>query len=126
MAFVVLFTTMSFTVDMHYCGDTLMDFSISHKDATCGMEKREDPMSCESGMTEESCCTDAQMVLEGQDDLKHSFHSLSFDQQVFVASFIYAYISLLDGTESKAVPFDDYAPPFLKRDVLVLHQTFLI
>ena len=26
MAVVVLFTTMSFTVDMHYCGDSLVDF----------------------------------------------------------------------------------------------------
>ena len=28
MAFVVLFSTMSLTVDMHYCGDTLVDTAI--------------------------------------------------------------------------------------------------
>ena len=29
---------MSFTVDMHYCGDTLVDSAIFHKVKTCGME----------------------------------------------------------------------------------------
>jgi len=31
MAFVVLFSTMSFTVNMHYCGDTLVETAIFHK-----------------------------------------------------------------------------------------------
>ncbi len=31
MAAVVLMTTMSFTVDMHYCGDSLVDFSFVQK-----------------------------------------------------------------------------------------------
>ena len=39
MAAVVLMTTMSFTIDMHYCGDSLVDFSFVQKAETCGMEK---------------------------------------------------------------------------------------
>lgn len=39
MAFVVMFTTMSFTVDMHFCGDSLVDFSLFAKAESCGMEK---------------------------------------------------------------------------------------
>ena len=38
MAFVVLFSTMSFTVNMHYCGDTLVETAIFHKAKGCGME----------------------------------------------------------------------------------------
>ena len=39
MAVVVLLSTMSFSVDMHYCGDMLVDFSIMEQVKTCGMEK---------------------------------------------------------------------------------------
>ncbi len=38
MAFVVLLSTMSFTMHMHYCGDTLVDTSYFVKAETCGME----------------------------------------------------------------------------------------
>ena len=127
MAAVVLMTTMSFTVDMHYCGDTLVDFSFVQQVKTCGMEKAQATTSCENpALSEKSCCTDKQVIKEGKDDLKVSFDQLSLEQQVFVASFTYSYKSIFEGTESKEVPFFDYPPPFVKRDVQVLHQTFLI
>ncbi|WP_179022160.1 HYC_CC_PP family protein [Winogradskyella forsetii] len=127
MAAVVLMTTMSFTVDMHYCGDNLVDFSFIQSAKTCGMEKvqatkgREKPM-----LSEKSCCSDEQMVKQGQDDLKTSFDTLSFEQQTFIAAFTYSYIKLFEGTASTDVSYKDYPPPFVKRDVQVLHQTFLI
>jgi hypothetical protein len=127
MAFVVLLSTMSFTIDMHYCGDTMVDFSFFHKVDTCGMEKAALPASCENpAMSKKSCCSDEQLTIDGQDDLKNTFNTLTFEQQVFVASFTYSYISLFEGTVSTAIPFVDYPPPFIERDVQVLHQTFLI
>ncbi len=127
MASVVLMSTMSFTVDMHYCGDTLVDFSFIHQVKTCGMEKEQDIVSCEKPtVSEKSCCTDKQMIKEGKEDLKVSFEQFTVAQQVFFTSFTFAYIRLFEGTESKEVAFIDYAPPFLKQDVQALHQTFLI
>ena len=87
LATLVLFTTMSFTVDMHYCGDALVDFSVVHNAKTCGMEKQESENDCHSVIQDDSCCSDKQVVVEGQDDLKISFDTLTFEQQVFVASF---------------------------------------
>ncbi len=127
MAAVVLMTTMSFTVDMHYCGDTLVDFSFVRQVETCGMEKEQVTTSCEKPMvSQKSCCSDEQMVKQGQDDLKTSFDTLSFEQQTFIAAFTYSYIKLFEGTASTDVSYKDYPPPFVKRDVQVLHQTFLI
>lgn len=127
MAAVVLMTTMSFTVDMHYCGEILVDFSLFHQVESCGMEKAQGITNCEtSTISEKSCCTDKLLIIEGQEDLKVSFDYLTLEQQVFVASFTFSYISLFEGTESNKIPFIDYAPPFLKQDVQVLHQTFLI
>ncbi|WP_339665367.1 HYC_CC_PP family protein [Maribacter arcticus] len=127
MAAVVLMTTMSFAVDMHYCGDTLVDFSFVHQAKSCGMEKTQVIASCEtSTVSEKSCCTDKQLIKEGNEVLKASFDHFTLEQQVFIASFTFSFINLFEGTESNEVPFIDYAPPFLKQNVQVLHQTFLI
>ena len=127
MAGVVLFTTMSFAVDIHYCGDSLIDFSFVQQVESCGMEKTPTAANCDkSAITEKPCCKDQQLIKQGQDDLKISFEQLSFQQQIFVVSVAYSYISLFEGTESTVVPFVAYPPPFIERDVQVLHQTFLI
>jgi hypothetical protein len=127
MAAVVLMTTMSFTVDMHYCGDTLVDFSFVKQAETCGMDIIQPTTDCKNPMmSEKSCCSDQQLIIEGQDDLKQDFTQLSFDEQIFVASFIYSYISLFEETESKEISITDHSPPFIRQDLQVLHQTFLI
>ena len=38
MALLVLFSTFSFTLASHYCGDVLVDSSLFGKVETCGME----------------------------------------------------------------------------------------
>ncbi len=127
MAFVVLFTTMSFTIDMHYCGDTLVDVSLFQKAKGCGMEKAPKTFDCEMpAMVEKSCCSDHQIVKEANQDLKTSFDSLSFAQQTFIATFFYTYLNRFEGIEKNFIPFKDYHPPFLEQDVLVLNQVFLI
>lgn len=126
MATIVLFTTMSFTVDMHYCGETLVDFSLSQNAHTCGMEAEQKTADCHIEITEDSCCTDKQVVIEGQDELKISFDTLNFEQQTFVATFYYTYINLFDGLDTNVIPFRDYKPPLLIRDIQRLHETYLI
>lgn len=125
---IVLLSTMSFTVDMHYCGDHLVDFSFSDSAASCMMkaEMSKSSAGCADMDMKMDCCTDVQIVLEGQDDLKVSFDQLTFDQQLFVASFIYTYINLFEGYDDTIIPFKEYSPPPLIRDVQLLHQTFLI
>ncbi len=128
MALVVLFSTISFSVDMHYCGDHLVDFSISDSVNTCMMkaEMSKSTSDCEVPDMEMDCCSDVEVVIEGQEELKVSFDQLSFDQQLFVTSFIYSYLNLFEGFDENVVPFKDYSPPPLIRDVQILDQTFLI
>lgn len=127
MAALVFMTTTSFAVDMHFCGDTLVDFSFFQQVETCGMDKAQSPTDCEDpSLTQKSCCTDTQIIVDGQDDLKTSFEHLTLEQQVFVTSFTYAYIHLFEGTPSTDVSFLAYSPPTIDRDVQVLYQTFLI
>ena len=125
MAIVVLFSTMSFTIDMHYCGDTLVDSAIFQNAETCGMEMENSSIEGCSVKVKD-CCSDEQLVLDGQDELKISFDKLTFDQQVFVASFVYAYINLFEGLEENASSYRDYVPPLVIRQIYKLDETYLI
>lgn len=128
MAVVVLFSTMSFTVDMHFCGDHLVDFSFSKNTKTCMMKAVKAPSSpsCSPIEMKMHCCSDVALVFEGQEDLKMTMDPLSFDQQVFLTAFIGSYGNRFEGHDKNIVPFKDYAPPPLIRDIQVLHQLFLI
>ena len=125
MAFIVMFSTMSFSVDMHYCGDTLIDFSLMQNVKSCGMEMQA-PTDCESIISKKSCCSDKTVTVKGQDDLKTSFDKFSFEQQAFIASFVYSYKSLFEVSETNTNSFKAYSPPFIIRDVQLLDQIFLI
>lgn len=126
MAFVVLFSTLSFTVDMHYCGHTLVDFSLD-KAENCLMKSMmpENTSGCAT-MQKMKCCSDVEITFDGQDELKINFDQLSLDQQVFLVAFTYTFIDLLQPTEESKIPFDGYPPPLITRDIQVLNETFLI
>ena len=126
MAIVVLMATMSFSVDMHFCGNTIIDYSFVQQAAGCGMETAI-TADCEyPTISEKPCCTNKQLMKQGDNDLKVSLDQLSFDQQVFAASFIYSYSNLFESAAYDNAAFVDLSPPFIERDVQVLHQTFLI
>ncbi|TPN83467.1 HYC_CC_PP family protein [Aquimarina algicola] len=127
LALMVLTSTMSFTVNMHYCGDTLVDTVLFKEAKRCGMEvQKPNPSSNACKITQKSCCSDQTLIIEGQNELKVTFHDLSFEQQLFISSYIYSYINLFEGLEQNIIPFQDYPPPLLTRDILILDQTFLI
>ncbi|MBL4604401.1 MAG: hypothetical protein JKY02_01675 [Flavobacteriaceae bacterium] len=121
IAFVVLFSTMSFTINMHYCGAALVDTSIFHKVKTCGMEMQKTITDSDCSITKKDCCTDKQIKIEGQDELK-----ITFDQQVFVASFVYTYTNLFKGLEKNVNSYRDYPSPSVVSDIYKLDETYLI
>ncbi|CAL2095560.1 conserved protein of unknown function [Tenacibaculum sp. 190524A02b] len=126
MAIVVLFSTLSFTLDMHYCGDTLVDIAIFKKAETCGMEMQKSIANKNCSITKKNCCSDKQMAIEGQDELKSSPTLLSLEQQVFVASFVYSYLNLFESEEIDNAFYKDYSPPLVIRDIYKLDETYLI
>ena len=126
MAFVVLFSTMSFTVSEHYCGHKLVDIGFFSKAESCGMELQKSASSKDCELKKSNCCSDEVKQFTGQNELNTSFSSLNFEQQVFVASFTYAYLNLFERLAVNIIPFKYYTPPLLVTDILVLDQVFLI
>jgi hypothetical protein len=125
MAFVVLFSTMSFTVNMHYCGDTLVETAIFHKAEGCGMEMdKPSTKGCE--ITKKNCCDDKQLVVDSQDELQLSVEKISFEKQVFITSFIYTYINLFEGLDNNVSSYEEYKPPLVIRQIFKIYETYFI
>jgi len=124
MAVVVLFSTLSFTVDMHFCGGTLMDTAIFHKVETCGMEMQ-DPSTEGCSITKKNCCSDEQLVVDGQDELQLSVDKISFEQHLFIVSFVYTYTNL-EGLYKNTTSYSAYDPPLVIRQIYKLDDTYLI
>ena len=124
LAILVLLSTVSFTIEKHYCGDVLVDVSVFTEVEKCGME----PSEIESSkLIKKSCCKDEIEFMHGQDELKFtSFDDLDIDQQLIFASFIYSYINLYDGLPKQIIPHRNYSPPNLVADIQVLDQVFVI
>ena len=121
MALVVMFSTLSFTVESHYCGNRLVDTAIFTQVEGCGMEMNgETPMK-------KGCCKDEIEVVKGQDELKfNAFEDLNFDQQFVLTSFIYSYVSLFESLPKKIIPHRDYIPPNLTNNIQLLDGVFII
>ena len=120
LAFLVLFSTVSFTIEKHYCGDTLVDVAVFVEAEKCGMEALEIQQK-------KTCCKDVIEIVEGQDQLKYSsFDDLDFEKLQFLATFTYSYIDLFEGLPNLIIPHKDYSPPNLVADIQLLNDTFLI
>jgi len=124
LAFIVLCSTLSFTIEKHFCGDKLVDVSVFFEAHKCKMEFLE--LKNEE-VTKKSCCKDEIDMFKGQDELiTNTFEDLNFKQQLFVATFTYSYINHFEGLPQMVVPNRDYSPPNLIPDIQVLDQVFLI
>ncbi len=125
MAFVVLFSTMSFTMNMHYCGGALVETAIFQKAKGCGMEM-EKPAIEGCSITKKNCCDDKQLAIEGQDELQLQFDKITFEQQVFITSFIHTYINLFEGFDKDITSYEKYEPPLVIRRIYKIDETYLI
>ena len=121
LALLVLFSTFSFTVEKHFCGDFLMDVSfIGHAD-DCGMDMEK------VSAKKKNCCKDEVHHIEGQDELQQtSVDEFNFSKQQFLVSFYVSYNDLFIENESKKTAYKDASPPDIPLDYQVIYQSFLI
>ena len=122
VAFLVLFSTFSFTVEKHYCGDFLVDVSFTGKTEGCGMK-----MDAVAITKKKNCCKDEVQKIEGQDKLQHnSIDKIDFQKRQFLTAFFVSYTDLFIENESENIFYKDFSPPDIPLDYQVLYQSFLI
>ena len=123
----VLFTTTSFTANMHFCCSKLVSLSVTGEAKPCD-EKLQNPENTSNKCTlgQKDCCSTDAFINIGKDDLNKVSFELDAQTLVFLKAFIYTYINLFEGLEENVVPFKNYDPPWIQKDLHVLHETFLI
>ncbi|QBA64537.1 HYC_CC_PP family protein [Muriicola soli] len=126
-AFLVLFSTLSISADMHYCGKTLVDFKLYEEAEGCGMAMAElmgvDAESISSLMP---CCSDVEIHIQGQDDLQKSSLDIDFISTTSFLSPPFITFNRTQNVSGKEIRFEEYLPPPLLVDIQILDQTFLI
>jgi hypothetical protein len=120
LALLVLLSTVSFTIEKHFCGDVLVDISVFTTADKCSMEALE-------VLQKKSCCKNEIDVIQGQDELKFSTSDdLIFVDQQFLTTFAFSYLNIFENAPKNAIPHKDYSPPNLVTDIQVLDQVFII
>lgn len=121
LAFLLLFSTLSFTLDMHFCGKSLVDFSLYHEAEGCGMAM-DDSLTTEMG-----CCNDLEIVVQGQDNLDQLAPSPLIPVAVFVSYLSHTFQwDDPQNLDEAYVPHGQYVPPLLIRNISLRDQVFLI
>jgi hypothetical protein len=122
LAFLVLFSTFSFSVEKHFCGEFLMDVSFTGDAADCGMD-----MEKVAKTKKKNCCKDEIHLIEGQDELQQfSLADFDLEKQQFVVAFATSYSSFFVEKTIKNSFYKHFSPPDISKDYQVLFQTFII
>jgi hypothetical protein len=122
LAFLVLFSTFSFTVAKHYCGDLLVDVSFTGLAEGCAK-----PMDSVTSPKNKNCCKDEVHQIDGQDQLQYNkVEKISFSKQQFIKAFLVSYTDLFIKNESENNFYKEFSPPDIRLEYQILYQTFLI
>ncbi len=124
LSFLVLFSTLSLTIEKHFCGDVLVDVAVFTETEKCA-----DDLSVidVARVNKKSCCKDEIDVIEGLNLLTiNSFEDLDDLQAQVLLSYRFSYINSFKGSPNLVIPHKDYSSPILIKDKQVLDETYLI
>ncbi len=135
LALLMLISSTGFSVDIHYCQDSIAGISFFGK-ADCCKSKMQST-SCHASKSvkvgiknpkKDDCCHNESIVIE-KSDIEAPITHLSFNQDFQLCLFI-PFITTnpkcIIGTTGDRNTFALYKPPLPERDIYSLYQTFLI
>ena len=129
LAFIVIFSSLSFTVEKHVCMDEVTDVSFFTEADSCGMQDDEckpEETGETSSFDEKNCCTNIHELIQGNQQEQQAIDGFEISQVPFIIAYAYTYLNLFEDNIDNS-PFTDYSsPPLNDKDIQVLYQTFLI
>jgi len=124
LALLVLFSTVSLTIEKHYCGDVLVDVSVLSQGQSCSVNSDD---AKETNFETVSCCKSHIDVVQGQDTLAfNTFTDLEYTLQLFLNTYIYSFSTLFENLSKRNKLYNTYLPPKLIVDLHVVNNVFLI
>lgn len=125
LALLVLFSTLSFTVEKHLCGGKVVDVAVFGNLIGCGMPD-ENPRNTLLAPENDPCCNDVVHFVAGSNaDLKAA-QKASVKTVQFPLVFNQTYDVLYQQSEKTFNTFLSYRSPIVVKDIPVLYETFLI
>lgn len=126
----ILLSSAGLAKTIHLCMGMEMEsaigFSTSHIE--CEMAKKKPVCHTEEqpkDHEEKDCCDEEFELLVLDQELQKSFSTLDYSPE-FVVSLVYTFYGIsLFPTETNEI-YTDASPPFLRHDLQILHQSFLI
>lgn len=128
LALLVLVSSSSFMVNMHFCGGHMQSVSLIEEAAPCPMEVELPACHKKMEVKKSGCCEDKHVAFEGKDFSAkvQDFSLLNWQAINWIAS-LPVIMEVIQVNEALAfsnhIP---YKPPIVERDLPVLKQSFLI
>ncbi len=151
LAFIMLFSSVGFSMDIHYCGGEIesigfftnaaecemmqekTDASKEETHASCPNHKKEASkkvMSCHAEgnqLKDMSCCHNEKFQLESSSEFTPTADEVSIENIDFTFTAVYFLINQdVIAVPTQKTNYQSYLPPLLTEDVAVLHQVFII
>lgn len=124
LSLIVLMSTMSFTIDKHYCGEFLVDVSYMGEADGCGMNM--DSNSEDKEVFKKKCCKNESEFVEAPVFQKEQPVSLKEQQQTKLVFTDVIKKEIWFRINENVHQFADIPPPDIEVDFNILYQTFLI
>ena len=132
---IVLFSTTSFSVEKHICGDNICSISIETIDSGEAIDKTtsDHPVdsccidaegSCCSG--DASCCEKEWEQVDGSIAKKEKEIHLNAIHPYFVAAYIFSLNEIFVSDVDVSKEYTNYISPLIVKDLLIINQVFLI
>jgi hypothetical protein len=121
LSLIILLSSLNFSLSAHYCGQTIVDVALFGEAEACSMAAE---MNNDS---EEPCCSDRQIIIEGEDYLS----SKSFEKQevekidILLFEFQFPLELFLEDEKTQSL-IVQYTPPEIEKEITILVQSFLI
>ena len=144
----MLFSSVGFSMDIHYCGDEIESIGFFTDAPACEMMQEKETIknhsccpnhkkketkkvkSCHSNnseMKDKSCCHNEKIQLEASSEIVTHSDNVATEQVDFTFATLFILINQdVIALSTQKTNFQTYLPPLLIEDVAVLHQVFII
>jgi len=145
LAFLMFFTSIGYSMDVHYCGGEIQSIGFFGKTEACQMHKeinKEVKQTCchalevkeavchqskKDVVEEKDCCHNETICVTVDGDFEASkLLNAKVSQNIIFTALYLCNSFLINNTQETKASYLSYLPPVLIEDVAVLHQVFVI
>ena len=139
MAFLMLFSSVGFSIDMHYCQGKLKSFSFFGEAKNCHemakekacphhQKKIEQEATKTCSIDKKDCCQNKTLHFQCHQDQQIQASDLVLSQlsQQFVVAFVAVFFKNNFTETTAKSSYTHYKPPIIPRDISVLFESFLL